>query len=243
MRILTNRQNKGSTLVVTIAVVATILVLLGTAIDYTVHISRVSQRSRKTATAMEIADGHLETLYSNWRNIYRTAWTTTSNNSGGTDYSLVGTNFFYTQCDTCTSQTSGAAPTPLPSMTPAATPPKIVLPAGTNFPSEPNYTVTQYRIQAVDPMITLDANENSTVNVASIPPSGDGPNSWQKSFFYLASVDVTVPTSTGPVTAKVRRVFEKKFDNPWTFAMFYVDDLELQPTVALGMNGPIHTNG
>src|SRR2546423_2179604 len=233
-----NNSEQGSTLMVTIGVVATLLVLLGTAIDYTVNISRMSQRSRKTAIAMEIADGHLETLYSNWRNIYRTTWSTVSNNSGGTDYSIVGTNYFFTSM-----YNPGPAPTPVPSMTPAATPPVIQLPASSNFPSESNYTVTQYRIQAVDPMITLGASENSTISAGAIPPAGYGPNNWQYSFFYLAAVDVTVPSSTGNVTAKVRRVFEKKFDNPWTYAMFFVDDLELQPTAALGMDGPIHTNG
>ena len=45
------------------------------------------------------------------------------------------------------------------------------------------------------------------------------------------------------MTAKVRRVFEKKFDLPWTYAMFYADDLEFQPTTALAINGPIQTNG
>jgi hypothetical protein len=231
-------SEQGSTLMVTIGVTATLLVLLGTAIDYTVNISRVSQRSRKTAIAMEIADGHLETLYSNWRNIYRTTWTTTSNGSGGTDYSIVGTNFFFTSM-----YNPGPAPTPLPSMTPAAVPPLIQLPASSNFPSEPAYSVTQYRIQAVDPMITLDANENSTVSAGAIPPAAYGPNNWQYSFFYLAAVDVSVPTTTGNVKAKVRRIFEKKFDNPWTYAMFFVDDLELHPTTALTMDGPIHTNG
>lgn len=228
---------------VTIGVIATMLVLLGTAVDYTVHISRVSQRSRKTAIAMEIADGHLEALYSNWRNIYRTTWTTASNGSGGTDYSIVGTNFFYTSCATCNATPAGAAPTPVPSMTPAATPPLIPLPASSNFPSQSSYSVTQYRIQAVDPMITLDASENSTISAGAVPPAAYGPNTWQYSFFYLAAVDVTVPTTTGNVTAKVRRIFEKKFDNPWSYAMFYVDDLEFQPTTALTMDGPIHTNG
>jgi hypothetical protein len=231
-------SEEGSTLMVTIGVVATMLVLLGSAIEYTTHISRVSQRSRKTAIAMEIADGHLEVLYSNWRNIYRTTWTTLSNNQGGTDKAIVGTNFFYT-----TKWSPAPAPTPVPNMAPAAIPPTIELPDRTNFPSETNYTVTQYRIQAVDPMITLDANEVSTVSPAATPPSGDGPNSWQKSYFYLAAVDVTVPTTTGSVKAKVRRIFEKKFDNPWTYAMFYVDDLEFQPTTALSMDGPIHSNG
>lgn len=244
---------QGSTLVVTIIVVATLLVLLGVAVDYTTHISRLSQRSRKTALAMEIGDGHLETLFTSWRNIYRTAWTTSSNNSGGTDYSLCGTNYFYTA-----DYHPSPAPTPLPSMAPTATPPQIARPSTSNFPSEPNYTVAQYRIQAVDPMIDLDASGNAIIesnqnnkgsggsyvalSTAAVPPAAYGPNTWQYSFFYLAAVDISVPAMTGSVTAKVRRLFEKKFDQPWTYAMFYIDDLELQPTTPLTITGPIHTN-
>lgn len=89
MKIKPSNQN-GSTVVLTIIVVATLLVLLGAAVDYTTQISRNTQRSRKTALALEIADGHLETLFTNWRNIYRTSWTTTyGTNTGGTDYSIV----------------------------------------------------------------------------------------------------------------------------------------------------------
>jgi hypothetical protein len=244
-------KNEGSTLVVTISVVATLLVLLGAAVDYSTQVSRTSQRSRKTALAMEIADGHLEMLFTNWRNIYRTTWTTYTNSyqgSGGTDYSLLPTNYFYTTCPGCTTSYSSPAPVPIPFMNPAAVPPPISLPATTLFPSETNYTVKQYRIQAVNPMIELDASENAVdingaaMSRSAIAPAAYGPNDWQYSYYYLAAVDITVPALTGDVTAKVRRVFEKKFDNPWTYAMFYVDDLELQPTAPLTITGPIHTN-
>jgi hypothetical protein len=259
-------REQGSTLVVTIAVVSLLLVLLGVAVDYTTQISRNTQRSRKTALAMEIADGHLEALFTNWRNIYRTTWSTAYGlNTGGTDFSMVGTNYFYTICATCSpAPVSSPAPTPVPSMAPSATPPKISLPPSTLFPSEANYTVTQYRIQAVDPMITLDSSGNAMVEGGSkgmggyvamsnavIPPIAFGPNKvpaynipggFPYSLYYLAAVDVTVPTTTKNVTAKVRRVFEKKFDLPWTYAMFYVDDLEFQPTSAFTLSGPIHTN-
>lgn len=242
--------NQGSTLVVTISVVAGLLVLLGIAVEYSQTISRQAQRSRKTALAMEIADGHLEALFSSWRNIYRNTWTTTSNGAGGTDYSILGTNFFFTS-----SYNPGPAPTAIPYMTPAAVPPTIPAPEPTLFPNESNYQLSQYRIQAVDPMISLDANGNAlkettfgsqsyvALSPAATPPAAYGKNKWQYSFFYLASVDVSVPTTTGSVTAKVRRVFEKKFDNPWTYAMFFVDDLELHPTDPLTVTGPIHTNG
>jgi hypothetical protein len=265
-----DNQQRGNTLVVTVAVVATILALLGSAIRYTEHISRNSQRSRKTALAMEIADGHLEYLYTCWRNIYRS--TRLSYDAGGTDYSLLATNYFYTElynpntgCPNC------PAPSPVPFMSPspAPTPPQIPLPAKSNFPTEANYNITQYRIQAVDPMISLcgdntipcaspgpnwpyteDAVKETSfgsanyafINQATTPPAAYGPNTWQYSYFYLAAVDVSVPTLTGDVKAKVRRVFEKRFDNPWTYAMFYVDDLEFQPSTALTVDGPIHTN-
>jgi len=248
MRI-TKHSAAGSTLVVVVSIVALLLALLGAAVEYTGTISRESQRSRKTALAMEIADGHLEMLFTSWRNIYSSTWTTTSNGSGGTDYSILGTNYFFTS-----TYNPGPAPTAVPSMTPAATPNAIATPPSTNFPTETGYSLTQYRIQAVDPMINLDASENAlketsfgsgsfvALSPASTPPAAYGRNKWQYSYFYLAAVDVSVPTTTGSVKAKVRRIFEKKFDNPWTYAMFYVDDLELQPTTSLTVTGPIHTN-
>src|SRR3954452_24063568 len=109
-------KSSGSTLVVTIVVVSTLLVLLGIAVDYSSQMSRNVERTRKTALAMEIADGHLENLFTNWRNIYRTTWTSQfGSNTGGTDYSVVGTNYFFTS-----SYHPGPAPTAAPYMTPAA---------------------------------------------------------------------------------------------------------------------------
>src|SRR6267378_3786916 len=217
MKIETDKRQNANGLVVVVSVVATILALLGAAVSYTGHTSRLAQRSRRAALAVEIADGHLEYLFTNWRNIYRKTWTTYGYASGGTDYSLLGTNYFFTNCSTCTVQTTASpAPTPIANMTPSATPPTISLPSKTLFPTEPNYTVTQYRIQAVDPMIDLDCNENAVREVNygkgdvnnnpcktgstwtsltpdQIPSAAYGPNTWQYSFFYLAAVDVTVP--------------------------------------------------
>lgn len=238
----------GSTLVIVISVVAFLVVLIGMAVEYTGTISRQSQRSRKAAVAMEIADGHLEMLFTSWRNIYRSTWTTASNGAGGTDKVILPTNYFFTSL-----YNPGPAPVPVAGMG-TYVPAPFPTPNPSNFPTESNYQLTQYRIQAVDPMISLDANENALVETSfgsqsftalspsAIPPNAYGQNDRQQSFFYLAAVDVTVPSSTGNVKAKVRRVFEKKFDHPWTYAMFFVDDLELHPTTSLTINGPIHTN-
>jgi hypothetical protein len=273
MKKLTHSE-KGNGLVVTVSVVMTVLTILGAAVSYTGHVSRVAQRSRRTALAMEIADGHLEYLFTNWRNIYRKTWTTYNTSSGGTDYSVVGTNYFYTANYNPSVGCSGCAvPTPVPNMTPSATPSQIPLPSTSYFPTEPNYTVLQYKIQGVDPMISLCGDtavqENSkgnntsknpcdssytTIPASSAPPGAYGPNCmsisgatycFPYSFYYLAAVDVSVPalgTGGGTVTAKVRRVFEKKFDIPWRYAMFFVDDLEFQPTQSLSITGPVQTN-
>jgi len=50
-------------------------------------------------------------------------------------------------------------------LTPSATPPTISLPSKTLSRPSRIYTVTQYRIQAVDPMIDLDCNENAVREV------------------------------------------------------------------------------
>jgi hypothetical protein len=234
---------RGSTLVVTIAVVATILVLLGAAVNYTTQISRGTQRSRKTALAMEIADGHLESLFTNWRNISRIQVTQAIKKKISVSAIALPTQYFFTD-----SYNPGPVASPDPLTTGLTGPPPVIpLPSKLLFPTEPNYTIGQYRIQAVDPMITLDASENSTVAPDATPPAAFGPNTsttnGQYSYYYLAAADVTVPTTTGNVTAKVRRVFEKKFDEPFTFAMFYMDDLEFWPASPLTITGPVQTNG
>jgi hypothetical protein len=247
----------GSTLVVTVSVVATVLVLLGSAVTYTQHITNNTQPTRKCALAVEIADGHLEYLFTNWRNLSRTQVSVAIKKKATKVSSFaLPTQYFFTD-------KYNPGPTPIPDQATTgltAAPPIIPLPDTTLFPTEPRYEVTQYRIQAVTPMVELDASEASTVPVtdagdgniasSSLFKPAFGPNTstdnGQYSFYYLASADVRVPAigaDSGWVTAKVRRVFEKKYDVPFTFAMFFMDDLELQPSSALTITGPVHTNG
>lgn len=255
-------QERGSTIVVVISVVATLLVLLAGAVSYTQHVSRQTQRTRKSALAMEIADGHLEHLFTYWRNLSRVQVNQAIKKNANkiTSYALP-TQYFFTDL-----YNPGPAPTPSVTVEGLSSPPPVIpLPATSLFPTEPNYIVSQYRIQAVDPMVDLQTTNTSDPELSTVPvadigtgdPSSSsqfeaafGPNTsttnGQYSFYYLASVDIKVPaigTSAGYVTTKVRRVFEKKYDQPFTFAVLYMDDLELQPASNLTITGPIHTNG
>ena len=206
----------GSTIVVAMLITFIIAILIAIAANYTQQMSRVSKRTRAINTAMEIADGCLETLFANWRNIYRSETAT-----------VLPTNYFYTTAYHPGSQPSTA---PVPALIP--TPPP------STFPSTTNYTIDTYNIIATDPML------NTLATDTTLPAGGYGPGSTQFSYYYLASADVTVPalSASGTVTSKVRRVFEKKLNTPWTWAIFYNDLLEITPGSALTLTGTIHTN-
>jgi hypothetical protein len=53
---------------------------------------------------------------------------------------------------------------------------------------------------------------------------------------------VTLPTLRGNVVARVRRVFQKQQYSPWTYAIFYIDPLEIHPGPNFTVTGPVHTN-
>jgi hypothetical protein len=224
-------SQSGNTIVVAMLITFVVVILIAIAVNYTQQMSRMAKRSRASVTAMEIADGCLEMLFTNWRNIYR---------SETSDY--LPTNYFYTQiyCPGC----NGSRPTAIPVPAIIPTPPPTV------FPSTPstNYTIDKYQIIATDPMLNPVPDPYPVVMPSGSPspvPSGYGPGSSQNSYYYLASADVTVPAlgAAGTVTAKVRRVFEKKLNTPWTWSVFYNDTMEITPGSALSLTGAIHTNG
>jgi hypothetical protein len=123
----------------------------------------------------------------------------------------------------------------------------IPSPSPGNFPSFPGATITAYKVQAVDPLITLSQTDPpvSSLGASATPPQTSGPGSGTFSYFYLASVDVALPafgTNLGTLTAKVRRVFEKRYTSPWNWAMLYNNNLELHPSATLNFDGWVHTN-
>ena len=208
----------GNAIVVALIITLLVVTLVAIAVNYTQQMSRLAKRTRASVTAMEIGDGCLEMLFTNWRNIYRSETAT-----------VLPTNYFYTDV-----YHPGSQPTTAP------VPALIPIPPQSAFPNAPNYPacVTKYQIVATDPMLGTLASDTS------LPDAGYGPGSTQYSYYYLASADVTLPalSGNGTVTTKVRRVFEKKLNTPWTWSVFYNDNLEITPGSALTMTGAIHTN-
>ena len=216
---LIKKTDAGSTLAATILVIGLLAGFVALAIDYTSNIGRNAQRDRVFNDAVEIGDGAISEAFAAWRQI-------------------------------CKTSSSPAPPTSAFSAIPTPSPGNFPMVSNFTITTGPDttpstYTVSNFKIQAVDPLITLSSVSPpvSALPTASAPPNCTGPGTGTFSYFYLGSADVTLPATKGTLTARVRRIFEKRYTSPWNWAMMYGGDLELHPAAALTLNGWVHSNG
>lgn len=120
---------------------------------------------------------------------------------------------------------------------------KMTTPAASYLAQSGSFTVTNFRIRALSGINSGPNNENQWGDgtAIAIQQSTDGNDN---SYLYLATADVTVPGIGGtPITSKVRRVFEKRIESPWKYAIFFNDLLEIHPGANFVINGWVHGNG
>jgi hypothetical protein len=170
------------------------------------------------------------------RNVQRSRWLNNATTVGDGSMELL---FGYWR-EVCRGNTN----VPLPTSAFAAVP----LPTSTQFPDALNFsatraadstgsfTIANYGVQAVDP-------ELNPISSNATPPPGIGMSATSATYNYLASADVTFAAMGSKMTAKVRRVFQKQQLSPWNWAIFYVDQLEIQPGPPFTVTGWVHTNG
>ena len=213
------KKNSASTLLAILAIISFLSACVIAALNFTSVLSRNVQRTSALRTATEVGDGALEYAFANWREICRVA--------PGTQYPTQ--NFL---------STGGAPPIPLPTQTMFPGVSNFTASAGANPGSGAPFTVANFGVQAVDP--TLAALATNTTP----PPAATGTNITTKSFYYLASADISVPGFAGKIVkANVRRVFKKQQQSPWNYAIFYNDLLEINPGAPQTITGWVHTNG
>jgi len=207
------KKNAGSTMLIVLSVLGTLSACVIAALNYTAVVSRNVTRSNAQRSATEVGDGVMEYAFAHWREISRA-----QNNTQR--------------------PTADFADIPLP--TPA------LFPHVSDFTASKNdnpvggtpFTVASYKVQAVDPQMNFLASDQTA------PPPSRGQNLGITSFYYLASAHVTLPAFAGkPVSVNLRRVFEKKIESPWSYAIFYTDDLEIHPSPIFTVTGWVHTNG
>lgn len=193
----TNASQRGSTLVLSMMVVAVTSVLVGLAITVTSHTGRNAARSRALDAATAIGDGYLEAAFAQWR----------------------------TLCQ--------ARPNIPPLASDIDLSPARAVAEG-QFQTAGPHSVSNFQIQAFE-----DIDRQGPGRPA--PSLGENPS--ESSYLYLASVDVTVPAIGGvPLTARVRRVFEKRMESPWKYAIFFNDILEINPNPDFQVDGWVHSN-
>lgn len=212
----------GSSLIVVMVSMATLMVVAGVAVEYTTTIYRSVQRTTLLQSAITSADATIEQLFTNWRAISRAT-------------------------PSVALSTSSFAGITLPTAS------QLNLPGATNFVKagalpnltdeyDPTYTISNVKVVAVDG--TLQAMSSATTPpTPAVGMAQTGTiNTTSASFNYVASADVSLPTTTGKIVAKVRRVFSKQQLSPWNYAIFYVDPLEIHPSPPFTVTGWVHTN-
>lgn len=103
--------------------------------------------------------------------------------------------------------------------------------------ADDKFPLSNLRIQGVDPKWAPVADNNA------VPPPAYGMDLGAKSYYYLATADVTLKNVNGdPIKVKARRIFEKEIGSPWMYAIFYTDRLEIHPGPEFHVTGWVHTN-
>ena len=222
MKFASRNSDSASSLVAVMVSMATLMGVAAVAVEYTTTINRSVQRTTYFQAAMTTADAAIEQLFANWRAISR-----------ATPSVALPSNAFTN--------------IPLPTYS------QLNLPNVANFSKagtqadltdeyDPTYTISNLKVVAVDGTLQAMSTASSPPTPAVGMAQTGTLNTTSAGFNYIASADVTMPTASGNVVAKVRRVFSKQQLSPWNYAIFYVDPLEIHPSPPFTVTGWVHTN-
>ncbi|MDQ2824373.1 MAG: hypothetical protein M3R29_02890 [Verrucomicrobiota bacterium] len=228
MKNTSSHKQTGSSLIVVMSILATLMVIVGIAVEYTTNINRNVQRSGTLGAAIAVGDSCIDILFANWRNTCRTNPTSALATSAFSSIALPTSAMFPSLATTLPNFSFGATATDYYTNN-TANPPTIsnfkVVAANSEWqPISGSSAVPIPLMGLVDKDITTLAKTTPAV------------------FNYVASADMTLPALKGNLVAKVRRVFQKQQLSPWNFAIFYVDPLEIHPGPLFTVTGWVHTN-
>jgi hypothetical protein len=215
-------KQAGTAIVLVISILATLMVIVGIAAEYTMNIQRHVDRSNTLENAIAIADGCIEHNFAQWRKACQNG--------------LPGN-----PTPTTNQLTIGASALRLPTVAEFPTVPNFAAPPPTRNDYDPNLvpqpTVQQCKVIAVDPGLDPLAGTDDPRNYKEV---GDGTVTYN----YLATAYVTLPTigTKGSVVAKVQRVLQEEQDSFFNYAIYYNDTLEIHPGPPFNVTGWVHTN-
>jgi hypothetical protein len=226
MKTSSSRTQSGSSLIVVLSVLATLMVIVGIAAEYTSTINRNVQRSNTLGSAIAVGDSCIDLLFANWRTTCRTNPTAALATSAFQSIAVpVSANFPTIQN--------------LPNFSFGATTTDYYTNNTANPPTISNFKVVAATAEW-QPIAGAAATPRPIMGQVSQDVNGTATPTTPAVFNYVASADVTLPTLKGNVVAKVRRVFQKQQLSPWNFAIFYVDPLEIHPGPEFHVTGWVY---
>ena len=214
MKIRKQSNTSGTAIILVISIMATLMVIVGVAAEYTSSIHRNVARSNTLGNAIAVADGCIDQSFAYWRQISKTP----------------GIQFPATDdLDNIPLPTGGATSTQFPAI-------KNFAATRNDYAANSTTTVQQYKVVALNPQYVQMWDDS----LSPTKQMGQGPDSII--YNYLATAYVTLPAIRGNVVAKVQRVFQKRQESPWNWAIFYNDPLEIHPGPEFHVTGWVHTN-
>jgi len=122
----------------------------------------------------------------------------------------------------------------------------VPLPTSADFPNVSNFTATagtgssyavsNYAIQALTPQL----QPISSASTAPLP--GVGTSGSNVTYYYRGTVTVSLPDRGPNVVLNASQIFEKQYNNPWQWAVFFNDPLEMQVGPTFTVDGWVQTN-
>lgn len=209
---------QGNTMLVILMVVAILSAAVGGALSLTSSISRNVNRTYRYQDALAVGDGALDYLFAHWQ--------MKASVNSNTQLSASAYN--------------DGLPMPTADQFPSVENFKVSAePDDLERTDDDDVVISNFRIRGLDPSWKLE----NPVADADVPPASYGMNEGARSYFYLASADVTLRNLRGkPMKVPARRIFEKEIGSPWMYAIFYTSRLEIHPGPEFHVTGWVHTN-
>jgi hypothetical protein len=211
------RRVEGNTMLVALMVITILGVAVVSALNMTSSVSRNVSRTNRYRDAVAVGDGALDYLFSHWYTKAKARANTQVKGSDFLDIPMPAAELFPTVQNFAVTRTDYSA---------APYPPNTI----------PTESISNFRIQGIGPTWEPLADD------VDVEPAY-GMNIGARSYYYLASADVTLRNTLGkPMRVNARRVFEKEIGSPWMYAIFYTDRLEIHPGPEFHVTGWVHTN-
>ena len=211
-------KESGSTVVLSMIIIVVLAMCVAAALDYTVQTYRDTQRFNGRAQAITAATGALDLAFVQWTAACRKQENTPLSASQIT----TGSGNVW-QAPTYSALTGNGAHSG----------------SFMNIPGNSSpVTVTLYGLDATNPSAVANPLPSTT---APIPTEAGGitMDTWD----YLVKATATYQTLKGPQSVTVSRIFQKATESPWQYAIFFNDDLEVNPGATMNVTGVVQTNG